>query len=53
MDTNEDYIELTDQKFEDLLNDDSLIDDFAFQYRMYLAQLQEQELENLKNVQID
>jgi hypothetical protein len=53
MEHEENFTELTDQRFEDILNDDSLIDDFAFQYRMYLLQIQEQTLEVLKEVKED
>lgn len=47
MDTDENLLELSDKKFEDLLNDESLIDDYEFQFRMYLLQIQQETLENL------
>jgi hypothetical protein len=38
----EKIIEISDLELQELMNDDDLIDDFAFQYRMYLLQQQHQ-----------
>jgi hypothetical protein len=53
METDRSVTELTDQRFEEILNDDTLIDDFAFQYRMYLLQMQQEAIEGLKGAKGD